>query len=321
LSFSIKPDEGRMETIGEYLKRVREERGLSVQQVSVTTRISPAFIQALEENRMEQFPGEVFARGFVQSYGRCLGLDDSDTMARFTRSARPFFRERDEKKRSTKRSAEQEKVRYEFRSRILQAVIVVGLGLTLLTVYVINSRHSRVAQETAGPIHPEASPSLETTHPASPHPELTEPTVNKPVLKEAESAKPGNAPPSAGPTAGPPKPPPARPLPAAPTEKPDEKLPLIVNVPGKTPEPHAPVEMLILVIEAVESSWVSARIDGGETKEVFLDPGEKVTWKASDHFLVSLGNAGGVKVLFNGKPLPSFGPKGAVVKDIKISRE
>jgi hypothetical protein len=242
-------------------------------------------------------------------------------MARFNQSARPFFHERDEKTRSTKRSAEQEKVRYEFRSRVIQAVIVAGLGLTILTVYVINSRHSKVAKETTGPIsRPEAEPSSEASHPAAP-PDLTEPAVNKPAIKEPEAPKPANAPVPAGPTAAPPKPPPARPLPAAPMEKPAEKLPPIVNVPGKAPEPHAPVEELILVIEAVESSWVSARIDGGETKEVFLEPGEKIIWKASDHFLVSLGNAGGVKVQFNGKPLPSFGPKGSVVKDVKISRE
>jgi cytoskeleton protein RodZ len=75
------------------------------------------------------------------------------------------------------------------------------------------------------------------------------------------------------------------------------------------------------VVEAVESSWVSARIDGGDTKEVFLQPGQKVIWRASDYFLVSFGNAGGVKIQFNGKDLPPFGPKGAVVKDVKIGRE
>ncbi len=312
-----------METIGEYLKRIREERGLSIQQVAIKTRISPTYIQALDENRLEPFPGEVFARGFVRVYGRCLGLDDQDTMTRFNQSAQSFFRERDDKKRSTEQSAEQEKIRKERRSRILQVAIVAVLSLTILTVYVINSRHLKSMEEAGGPIpHPPPAPAMETAIPAEPHPELTEPAVNTPALKEAEPARPGNTPPpSAGPAAGAPKPPTAQKSPAAPPVKPEEKLSLIVNVPGQTPEPPAPVEGLILVIEAVESSWVSAKIDGGGTKEVFLEPGEKVTWKASDHFLISFGNAGGVKVQFNGKPLPPFGPKGAVVKDVKIARE
>jgi cytoskeletal protein RodZ len=270
-----------METIGEYLKRIREERGLSIQQVADKTRISPIYIQALEENRLEKFPGEVFARGFVRVYGHCLGLDDPDTMTRFTQSARPFFRERDENRRTTEQSAEQEKIRKERQSRIIQAAIVTVLGLTILTVYVINSRHSLVTKEPAGPVSdPPSAPVSETVIPVEPSPELTEPAVNKPALKEAEPTKPVNTPP----------------------------LP-------------APVEGLVLVIEAVESSWVSAKIDGGGTKEVFLEPGEKVTWKASDHFLVSFGNAGGVKVRFNGKSLPPFGPKGAVVKNVKIARD
>ncbi|HEY5593904.1 MAG TPA: RodZ domain-containing protein [Nitrospiria bacterium] len=290
-----------METIGEYLKRIRAERGLSIQQVADKTRISPIYIQALEENRLDKFPGEVFARGFVRVYGRCLGLDDRDTMTRFTQSAQPFFRERDESKRTTAQSAEQEKIWRERRSRIIQAAIAAALGLTLLTVYMINSRHSSVTQETADPIPlPPSAPASETVTPVEPSPELTEPAVNQPALKEAEPAKPATTPPPV---------------------KPEEKLPLIVNVPGQTPEPPAPIEGLALVIEAVESSWVSAKIDGGETKEVFLEPGEKVTWKASDHFLVSFGNAGGVKVRFNGKSLPPFGPKGAVVKDVKIARD
>jgi cytoskeleton protein RodZ len=310
-----------METIGEYLKKIREERGLSIQQVAVKTRISPTHIQALEENRLESFPGEVFARGFVRVYGRCLRLDDQDTMTRFTQSAQSFFRERDDKKRSTEQSAEQEEVRKKRRSRVLQGVIVAVLGLTILTVYAINSMHLRGTEEFTAPM-PHQPPMPETAIPAEPQPELTEPAVNKPALKEAEPAKPVTSPtPPAGPVVGPSKPPADQKPPAATTEKSEEKLPLIVKVPGQTTEPPKPVEGLVLVIEAVESTWVSAKIDGGETKEVFLGIGEKVTWKAEDYFLISFGNAGGVKVQFNGKPLPPFGPKGAVVKDVKIARE
>jgi len=98
-------------------------------------------------------------------------------------------------------------------------------------------------------------------------------------------------------------------------------LPLIVNVPGNNKPPSSSVGGLVLVIEAVEAGWVSAKIDGGITKEVFLDPGEKVRWNASDNFLISFGNAGGVKIEFNGKPIPPFGPRGTVVKDVRISRQ
>lgn len=342
-----------METVGEYLKRIREEQGLSIEQMTGKTRISPTFIRALEENRLDQFPGEVFARGFVRVYGSCLGLDDEETMTRFNQSAQSFFRERDESKRSTEQSAETEKSRRAFQGRMIQVVLVAALGLAIVTVYYINSRHLKSTEETSGLIpgtvsEPEAEPPLSEEI----SPTLNEPAVNKPALKEAELPKPDKvqAPPP-GPVGGPPKPPgvkkpamaekpPVPPMPpvaeksvmsekptappktpAPPPAKSEEELPLIVNVPGTLSPPSVPGRGLVLVITAVEASWVSARIDGGIIKEVFLRPGQKVTWKASDHFLVSFGNAGGVKIEFNGKTIPPFGPKGTVVKDVQISRQ
>ncbi|MBI3994341.1 MAG: helix-turn-helix domain-containing protein, partial [Nitrospirae bacterium] len=244
-----------MQTIGEYLKTIRQERGLSVEQVAGKTRISPIYIQALEENRLDPFPGEVFARGFVRVYGRCLGLDDQDTMSRFNQSAQAFFRERDENKRSTEQSAEQEKSRKEFQSRIIQVAIVATLALAILTVYGINTRQSEPPEEDSGAVSQPASETMqETSPPAEPHPDLTGPAVNKPVFKEAEPVKPPNVPSSpAGPVAGPTRPPAPQKPPSAPPEKPKEELPLIVNVPGQAPMPPVAVEDLILVIEAVES--------------------------------------------------------------------
>ncbi|MBI3596485.1 MAG: helix-turn-helix domain-containing protein [Nitrospirae bacterium] len=345
-----------MESIGQYLRRIREEHGLSVGEVARLTRISPGYIQALEENRLEKFPGEVFARGFVRVYGRCLGLDDEDTMTRFSQSAQAFFQRRDESQRHSEQTLELQNSRRKLQGRIAQVAVVAVLGLAILTVYSMNARRST---DKEGGFDSRPSPPAQETSTAPETPlEQAEPAVNKPALNEAEP-KPANVP--IAPEAVTPentKPPAALKPPVLPnpqavpkppaetkTKPPVEKLPLIVNVPGESPAPaasqtpsapaghpvppaplapvvsSAPVGDLVLVIEAVESSWVSARIDGGDTKEVFLQPGQKVTWKASDHFLVSFGNAGGVKIQFNGKSLPPFGPKGAVVKDVKITRE
>jgi len=343
-----------MESIGLYLRRIREEHGLSVGEVARLTRISPDYIQALEENQLEKFPGEVFARGFVRAYGRCLGLDDEDTMARFTQTAQAFFRSRDENQRHSEQTIELENSRRKFQSRIVQVAVVAVLSLAILTVYTMNARRS-TDKEGGVETRPPSPPVPETPTATEPPLEQSEPAVNRPALKEAES-KPANVPiaTETAPTAPAVTPkPPAVPKPLPPpkppvetvTKPPVEKSPLSVNAPAVSPAPavppspsatvahpvpptpsapvvsSAPAGDLVLVIEAEESSWVAARIDGGDTKEVFLQPGQKVIWKATDHFLVSFGNAGGVKIQFNGKELPPFGPKGAVVKDVKISRE
>ena len=77
---------------------------------------------------------------------------------------------------------------------------------------------------------------------------------------------------------------------------------------------------MVLEIEAMEPSWLEVTIDDAPVREALLRPGEKIRWKARDRFLLTLGNAGGVKVSFNGKPLEPFGPTGKVVKGILLVR-
>jgi cytoskeleton protein RodZ len=80
-------------------------------------------------------------------------------------------------------------------------------------------------------------------------------------------------------------------------------------------------ELLQLTIEAVERGWVLVDIDGIEFREVVLQPGDKINWAAKERFSLNLGNAGGVKVYFNGKFLESFGPSGSVVRDIILTSD
>lgn len=67
-----------------------------------------------------------------------------------------------------------------------------------------------------------------------------------------------------------------------------------------------------LVVKANETSWVQVIIDDGETKEALLQPGERVGWSAARQFRLTVGNAGGVTVEFNGEALPELGPVGKV---------
>ncbi|MCA1595904.1 MAG: helix-turn-helix domain-containing protein, partial [Chloroflexi bacterium] len=64
-----------MSTLGDVLRRSREEQGLSIQHVSDATHISVMYLQALESEQMDAFPADVYARGFLRSYASFLGLD------------------------------------------------------------------------------------------------------------------------------------------------------------------------------------------------------------------------------------------------------
>ncbi|MBX3320330.1 MAG: DUF4115 domain-containing protein [Nitrospira sp.] len=77
---------------------------------------------------------------------------------------------------------------------------------------------------------------------------------------------------------------------------------------------------LVLDLEATELSWVVVQIDNGSPQESLLRPGEKSHWTGQDQFILTLGNAGGVKAELNGKPQKPFGPSGKVARDIVLKR-
>jgi cytoskeleton protein RodZ len=66
---------------GERLKRERELREVTLQEITSATRIGPRFLEALENEDWDKLPGGVFNRGFVRSVARYLGLDEDDLLA------------------------------------------------------------------------------------------------------------------------------------------------------------------------------------------------------------------------------------------------
>lgn len=61
---------------GSFLKKIREYKNVSLEKMSEVTKISFAYIEALEENDYSNLPAQVFIRGFVGHVSRVLGLDE-----------------------------------------------------------------------------------------------------------------------------------------------------------------------------------------------------------------------------------------------------
>jgi len=68
---------------GERLKRERELREVSPNEVVVATRISLRFLEALENEDWDKLPGGIFNRGFVRAIARYLGLDEENLLAEY----------------------------------------------------------------------------------------------------------------------------------------------------------------------------------------------------------------------------------------------
>ena len=71
--------------------------------------------------------------------------------------------------------------------------------------------------------------------------------------------------------------------------------------------------LLTLKLSAVEPTWLKVIVDDQIPQEYNLDVGDKITLEARNGFNLLIGNAGGVDLAFNGKPVPVPGRSGQVV--------
>src|SRR6266853_2547202 len=69
---------------GEHLRREREMRGVSLEEIAAATRISTRLLEALEQEAWGRLPGGVFNRGFVRTVARFLGLEEESLLAEYS---------------------------------------------------------------------------------------------------------------------------------------------------------------------------------------------------------------------------------------------
>lgn len=79
-------------------------------------------------------------------------------------------------------------------------------------------------------------------------------------------------------------------------------------------------DSLTLEASATDTAWLKIDIDGKQQQEILMLPGMSHKWGANNYFIITQGNVGAVKYMRNGIPLESFGSKGSVVKNIKITK-
>ncbi len=324
-----------IESVGEFFRQVRETKGLTLDEVASKTRIHPDFLRALEDGNFAKLPDQVFAKGFVRSYARSLGLDEEDAIRRFTESSGTFYNKHDELERHRQEQAENER-----RKQANRKVVIATVGVALLALVVLLNRE----QSAVGPARPTALPEPPGITSSIPPARTTRgqqagetggtaggretETSAAGAPSSAESVThvlpslPGRQTPSE--TGSGMAPSPSMPPSPAQTERPDA-LPLVPT--AEVPTEGLPDESvlardapLILELEALELTWVVVQVDGGNPQEALLRRGDRVKWKATDQFQFTLGNAGGVRVQLNGKTRGPFGPSGKVARDIVLKR-
>ncbi len=72
-------------TLGEKLRQAREERGISISEVAEQTRISPHYLDLIENDDYRTLPGGIFNKGFVKSYAKYVGIDEQEALSDYSR--------------------------------------------------------------------------------------------------------------------------------------------------------------------------------------------------------------------------------------------
>jgi hypothetical protein len=89
-----------LDAFGSNLRRMRLQRGISLAQITGSTKIAEDLLAGLERNDFSQWPSGIYARAWVRQYASAIGADPDLTIDEFCRwfpqgdrRAEPLMRE------------------------------------------------------------------------------------------------------------------------------------------------------------------------------------------------------------------------------------
>lgn len=264
-----------MGSFGERLRREREMRGITLNEIAESTKISRRHLESLEKEDFESLPGGIFNKGFVRAYARYLGIDEEQAVADYSAADNEQEEPGDkfpleihhapDPKLNPKRST-------------LPLILALLALLAVLAVF--------WARNKGRP--------LENTDNSSAAPAATTPAVTRP---SPPPETPAPAPAAATPV--------ARLHPPAAGKNASQAQALATQSP--TPE-----HTFSVVVTAKEDAWVLLKADGKTVISRMLNAGEQQSVRAGSRIVLITGNAGGVDVSFNGKALGAVGNESQV---------
>ncbi|MCF8721943.1 helix-turn-helix domain-containing protein [Nitrospina gracilis] len=311
------------DSFGHYLKHQRELRGISLDDIANATRIPARHLEALEEDRFDDLPAEVFIKGYIRSYGEALGVDANELLTAYEERIGKGRREVREK--SLKEAVQREHKKSFWQTQMKLVGFIVGLGLVGWLVWaILQSQPSTGPQEANAPVSG-----------------VTE--------KEVSSGTTGTQPVmGSGPQPGPPPeggeapPPPGSGMessgaqPPSPTESPegldivpgenkisqsenggiindlqDQIVPTnrsVLETPGSKQTGGFSLE-----IRASEKAWFHMIVDRETEKDFTLQPGERIVLRADEQILADIGNRNGSEFWLNGKKLELPGTRNVIL--------
>ena len=311
--------------LGDQLRRARENKSLSLEEIEKATGIRKRFLQAMEEGRFDVLPGPIQLRGFLRNYANYVGLNGDQMLALYERQT-------------------------------LSAQTTAALQSASPARPVAVQPTPPKLQSTPPKPQPTASPSAtQAVRPVASTPALKAQSrpiispVSRPTPAAPSVTRPGwmsQLPlwltlevaliavavilvicvafllvyilvPGLGQSAAPtPRPVVTRTRPAQPSPSAaPAATPVGTSLPNITTSVRLTTTLgyVQVALAATEHVWVRVTTDGRTAFEGMFKPGDALNWEAKEMIIIESGNGAGLAASFNGKPVGVLGPRGQVV--------
>jgi len=320
---------------------------MSVDELSRATRVLHHYLEALESDDLPALPAPVFTKGFIRAYCQAVGVPPDEALQLYDQNpgrrpeppkvpivaASPVIASTpdpdDIPPIVTRVVAAPQSEPRESRSRgtlLVSVILLVVLGaaffvvtMTLRSSRDVDGGSSERAALPEPPAADESSAVTQTSVPAeSPAPApvaalpapapVVAPTPKPPAAPSVATSRPTPSASSAGVPATPALPAPAVVSPAPTTVS-------TVSPASGTAGPGArnPAAPYRLIARTTETTWMRVRTEDGRTSEETIPANEIREWISNGPFIITIGNAGGVSLELNGRPVPRLGASGSVV--------
>ena len=308
-----------MGSFGDKLKREREMRAITLEEIAEATKIGTRSLRALEEEHFDQLPGGIFNKGFVRAYAKFLGIDEEQAVADYMSAATSdagnstttqlaALADQVEQHRAAKEAMDGSSGNTGAMLAVIVGVVLLcGLGFGGYKAWKYKQQQD---MNTAAATRVKQGPAPATLNaqpaPTSPSTDANTPPTDGTTVPNstAPAGASGAANPAA--TAAVSVPPNTNTVPAKDLASKDETKPATSS--AMTAAPEFPI---VVTLKAVKSSWVSATSDGKNVYQQIMGPtDQQLTLHGKEKIQLVLGNAAGVEVSFNGKTLGSLGSDG-----------
>lgn len=256
-----------MDCPGEYLKRERELREVSLEDISSEIRVSVKLLKALEADDYQSLPHTAFVKGFIKAYCKYLGLDGNEALLRYEL----YLQEVAEFEEPTKKpkSMDVEERSYPVRKFLTLSLVAIGVIIIAGVYYFGSVPEDKPAGKAAGKVA-EKTADEKPSAAVSVKNEKREGAFK--VEVEVSELKPAVSP-----------------------EAPKEEVTKVEETETTQPvaKPAKPFDLAsvglapgehLLRAHAIALTWMKVTIDSNAPFEVMLQPDERVQWRGKVFF-------------------------------------